>query len=287
MRSTGSTLGEVIVARGWDATLPTAVTWSVLVERLDTHRTLFDHQPDTVCASASIGKILLLLTVAEAVAGDQLDPHLTLSRHDVEPVGDSGQWQHLATDALPLVDVCALVGATSDNLATNVLIHHVGLDAVAGCASRLGLMRTGMHDIVRDTRGRDHPPALSTGSARELVALCAELSEPRAVDPAAAAAVVGWLSTNTDLSMVAGAFGLDPLAHGFVDRGIGLWNKTGTNVGVRCDVGVVDVDGRPAAYAALANWRADEPLDPTRDAVLDAMRSLGRQIISELRTGDR
>ena len=49
-----------------------------------------------------------------------------------------------------------------------------------------------------------------------------------------------WLSANTDLSMVASAFCLDPLAHFEPDRGIMLVNKTGTNAGVRADAGRVD-----------------------------------------------
>ena len=121
--------------------LPTDVTWSVLVQRLDPPTTLVEHHPDTVCASASIGKLLLLLTAAEAISQGDLDPNLRLSRVGVDPVGDSGQWQHLATDVLPLTDVCALIGATSDNLATNVLVKQIGLDAVAECAARLGLVK--------------------------------------------------------------------------------------------------------------------------------------------------
>jgi beta-lactamase class A len=75
--------------------------------------------------------------------------------------------------------------------------------------------------------------------------------------------------------MVASAFGLDPLAHaGGADRGITLWNKTGTDSGVRADVGAVRHGTGTVAYAVICNWRAEDRADP-RDQVLAAMRAIG------------
>ena len=98
------------------------------------------------------------------------------------------------------------------------------------------------------------------------------LDEARDISVNAAGQVRGWLSTNTDLSMVASAFGLDPLAHTAEDRGVTLWNKTGTNDGVRCDVGVVRRASSSVTYAVLANWSPQGPSDPIRDEVLAAMQ---------------
>jgi beta-lactamase class A len=85
--------------------------------------------------------------------------------------------------------------------------------------------------------------------------------------------VLGWLAAGSDLSMVAGGLGLDPLAHAAADRGLLLRHKTGTDTGVRADVGLVEGPRAALAYAVLANW---EPAagDP-RDAVLAAMREVG------------
>ena len=84
--------------------------------------------------------------------------------------------------------------------------------------------------------------------------------------------VLAWLATGVDLSMVGSAFGLDPLAHTVPDRGISLHNKTGTDVGVRADVGLVGTSSTALAYAAIANWPEDED---RRDEVHAAMRHLG------------
>ena len=62
------------------------------------------------------------------------------------------------------------------------------------------------------------------------------------------------MSAGTDLSMVGSAFGLDPLSHAGADGGVRLWNKTGTDTGVRADAGVVEVDGAIWSYAAICNW---------------------------------
>ncbi|MPY79376.1 MAG: hypothetical protein GEV04_12985 [Actinophytocola sp.] len=59
--------------------------------------------------------------------------------------------------------------------------------------------------------------------------------------------VLDWLATGFDLSMVASAFGLDPLAHTDRDRGV------------------------------RANWRPSEH-DQERDAVLAAMRGVGNLV---------
>ena len=255
--------------------LPKEVRWSVQALHSGSGRPLIEVEADRVCATASIGKILLLITLSESFQSGKLSPGTAMSRSDIEPVADSGLWQHLDTERLSAADLCSLVGATSDNLATNALISLVGLDAVAATGRRLGMTRTSLHDIVRDHRRPDDPPALSSGSARDLVHLCRLLDGVDEVSTAVASRVTKWLSTNTDLSMVASAFGLDPLAHGEVDRGIQLWNKTGTNDGVRCDIGAVRQGDETVTYAALANWTPQGPNDTTRDDVLTAMRDIG------------
>jgi beta-lactamase class A len=92
--------------------------------------------------------------------------------------------------------------------------------------------------------------------------------------------VLGWLATGTDLSMVGGAFRLDPLAHTAPDRGVMLWNKTGTNDGVRADVGSLQGKHTSVSYAVIANWTTT--VDDPRDAVLGGMREIGialRQLV--------
>jgi beta-lactamase class A len=268
------------------------VSWSVLVQRLGDATVVLDKDSETVLATASIGKILLLLTVAQLMHlpdvefpdgpdgfGDQM-----LDRREVLAVADSGIWQHLKSDRLPLHDVAALVGATSDNWATNALIERVGLPTVSDTATRLGLQTTALHDFVRDERTCEQPPHLSSSNAADLVTLVSAIHSGTGMDPSTSQRVQKWLSINTDLSMVAAAFGLDPLAHADADRGLRLWNKTGTNVGVRCDVGLLQTSNNAVAYAVLANWTPADSLDLTRDDVLSQMRGIGELVLQAARS---
>ncbi len=248
------------------------VQWSLAVLDLGDGRTmLVEHDSDRVLRTASIGKLILLVETAERIAAGRLDPREPLTREPQDAVADSGLWQHLRTDTLCVADVATLIGSVSDNLATNVLLRRIGLDSVHRRGDELGLRDTVLHDKVRDARDETMPPTLSTGTARELAGLMADLAGRHDLT---AATVRRWIANSTDLSMVGGAFGLDPLAHQGVDRGFLLHHKTGANVDVRADVGVVVGPQGRLAYAVLANWsRTDAP--GTRDGVLAAMRSIG------------
>ncbi|GAA2226551.1 class A beta-lactamase-related serine hydrolase [Herbiconiux moechotypicola] len=263
---------------------------------LESGRVLFSVDDHLSVPTASIGKVLLLIEVAARItsrdggraaaayrgsAGDRAVPGpealSILNRTPADTVGDSGLWQHLHVPALPVADLAALVGATSDNLATNVLLRRIGLDAVRARGESLGLRRTLLLDIVREERGPDDAPQLSVGSARELANLFRRLERGEVVDEATSALVRGWLSLNTDLSMVGGAFGLDPLAHGSADHGIALVNKTGTDAGVRSEAGFVIGPSAGVAYAAT--MRFNDTGVSARLAVLEAMHTLGADFL--------
>ena len=250
------------------------VTWGMAV-RSATGELLGAHGEDTVLSTASMGKVLLLVEAASQMADGALAEDEPLDRRSVEPVADSGLWQHLAVDVLPAPDACVLVGSVSDNLATNVLLDRVGLSRVTATGTELGLRATALHDRVRDVRGPRHPARLSSGTAGELAQLFAALDAGAVRGPAVSARVRGWLGTGADLSMAAGAYSLDPLARSADDRGVVLVHKTGTDAGVRADAGVVRCGDRAVAYAVVANWPAAED---RRDAVHAALRAFGGEL---------
>lgn len=252
--------------------------WSIRVRRAGSGELLAEHEPERRLRTASVGKLILLVEVAARLEDGTLSPRTPLSRG--ARVEDSGLWQHLTTDELPVADAATLVGSVSDNLATNALLDAVGLDAVAARGRRLGLVDSVLHDYVRTTRRPDQPWTLSEGTAREWCDLMLGLHTADIAPPAVCSRVLGWLCTCMDHSMVAGALHLDPLSHG-VDPGsrLRLWSKTGTDDGVRADVGVI-VDGDAAlAYAVLCAWEA--VVDVAE--VLTAMRDIGTECRAFLR----
>lgn len=254
-------------------------TWSVAIRDAATGTLLATHSPTTVLRTASVGKIFLLLEAARGLAAGDLDADEPLAWTDEDYVEDSGLWFSLRARTLPLADVCALVGAVSDNLATNVLVRRLGIDAARARAREFGCTDSRMLDRVRSERLPGMPPTLSLGRADELSDVMGRLHRGAAQGDDPCARVLGWLGANTDLSMVAAAFDLDPLAHAEPDRGVHLVNKTGTIATVRADVGIVHTDAVALAYAVLAGW--EEGTDP-RGAVLADMRAIGSALRTEL-----
>ncbi len=207
--------------------------------------------PDHVAPTASVGKILLLLAVADAFETGGLDPTMPVSRP--EPVTDSGLWQHLSAQQISVDDAVVLVGSVSDNLASNALLDVIGLDHVQATAADIGFPALQLHDRVRDHRTPEHPPHLSSGSAAQWSALMHELSTERLITPGVRRQVLRWLGLSVDHSLILAPFALDPLV---ADRAKWICaNKTGADPGLRADVGVVRNGNQIFSYAALA---ADE-----------------------------
>jgi beta-lactamase class A len=248
-------------------------SWSVAVREVPSGGSVAELDPDRVLPIASVGKLLLLLETARRIDEGTLDGSVRLRRRADDEVADSGLWQHLTVSELTVDDLGVLIGAVSDNLATNVLLRHVGLDDVQALGQELGLEATRLLDRVRDLRTDADPATLAVGNAVELSRLLLGLAGGTVVSPGASSRVRGWLAHGADLSMVAAPFGLDPLARGETDVGLTLVNKTGTDPGTRADVGVVTRAGRGLAYAVLARFEPGR--DESRTTVLEGMHRVG------------
>ena len=254
------------------------VSWRVCVLDAASGDLLAACDEQAVQRTASLGKLLLLVEVARRLEDGSLDPAEELAPTPDDLVEDSGLWWHLSARTFPLLDCAALVGAFSDNLATNVLLGRVGgARPVRATAQRAGLDGIRLHRKVRDTApppGTGSPFGLSSGSAAAYATLMGRLHRGDVLSAAVCSRVLGWLGLNADLSMVGGAFGLDPLCHVEPDRGMQLWNKTGTIADVLGDVGVVSGPAAVLAYAVLTEH--DDAHHPVgRDSALAGMAQLG------------
>ncbi|YAL83852.1 serine hydrolase [Dermacoccaceae bacterium W4C1] len=262
-----------------------SVQWSVLVQPLDPDpagrfpEPWLSQDPDAVLHTASVGKLVVLAQAARRLAEGTLDPAQTVRKSDTVQVSDSGVWDHLDQPELSVLDLCRLVGLASDNLATNAVIDVLGLEAVQAYGEQLELPPLMQYDYVREGRDPSQPgvaEVLSKASASSLIHYFG-LLHTGVIDDR----VRQWLALDTDTSMVASAFGTDPLAHTEPDRGLSLAHKTGTEQGIRCDTGIVSLEGVTVGYAALANWQPqpNERAEPdTRDEVLARMNEIGAMI---------
>jgi beta-lactamase class A len=230
-----------------------------------------------VVPTANLGAVLLLIEVSARLTNNEDSGYGILDKASQANVGYSGIWQHLQAPALPVGDLATLIGSSNDNLATNLLLQRVGLNAIRLRAETLGLKRTALLDIVRDVRGPDDAPQLSVGSVTELAWLFGALARGEIVDFETSQRVMGWLSLNTDLSMVASAFGLDPLAHRHEDHALLLVNKTGSDVGVRVEAGVLRGTRAGLSYAVTVKF--EETSLASRLRVLGAMRTIGEELL--------
>lgn len=253
--------------------------WSVLVTDVDTGEELLSNSPERVLDTASIGKIFLLHRLLSEVDAGARSLEDTVTRRPSEHMDNSGLWYLLQAQTLSLYDVAALIGAVSDNAATNTLCRVLGLDEVRHHTRAMGYVDSALDDSVRWPIPAAAPKTLSHANARELVRFVVRTARAEDLSASSSDALQRWLGAGMDLSMVASAFGLDPLAHYFYDRDVWLWNKTGTINNVRADMGLVLNPTRRIAYAALVNWDSGAP---ARDEALAAMREVGEFIRRQL-----
>lgn len=230
------------------------VSFSALAFDVDSGERVFAHRETEELDTASMGKVFLLHTALQMHVDGTLDLQEKLRRRPSERVDESGLWYLMEQDELSLYDVAVLVGAFSDNFATNVLIRRVGLENVAHQVKELGYRNSGLHDFLRWPRPAKAPRTLSTGTAAELSDFMARHAKDEFWDESTNEIFRRWLGAGADTSMVASAFDLDPLAHYHYQRDVWVWNKTGTNGTIRADAGIVMTPTRRVAYAVFANW---------------------------------
>lgn len=258
------------------------VEWAISIRDHDDRERALTH-PDAVMRTASVGKLLLLIEASRQMSSGALDEADVLRRRSRHRVADSGLWQHLDVDHLTARDLSVLIAAVSDNLATNVLLDHLGLPTLTDLSASLGLRHTALLDRVRDQRGPDDPATLSVGSASELSLLVSRLARGALISTEVSNRVCRWLSMGVDLSMVAAPFGLDPLAHSPSDRNLFVFNKTGSDPGVVADVGTVVSGRRSLSYAVVANW--DPAAADRRRTALAVMTAIGAALQTALDDG--
>ena len=243
--------------------------WSISLRRGDDPEQSAEYCSRDLVRTASVAKIFVLMALASRLANGRLSADRLVDRRRVDEVLDSGLWHAMRADSLPVADVALLIGAVSDNWATNVALDLCGLDTVQALARSVAPAGSMLNDYVRMARPAGVPATLSVGCAQDWVEIMQGLYAERST-------VLDWLAHDADLSMVAGAFDLDPLAHDVNDLGLRLWHKTGTDDGVRADVGVVASAQAVVSYAVLCNW-PDDGAD-SRRAVLTTMRAIGDEI---------
>jgi beta-lactamase class A len=232
---------------------------SLAMRDLQTGRTVAYHA-DRMVMTASVIKLPILVHVALAVREGSLSWETELKLTEEEIVGGSGVLNVLTPGlSLTLRDVCTLMTVVSDNTATNMVIEHLGVEAINRRMRSLGLPRTTLN---RKSYSADTPSLLCTKyglgvtTPNEMLRLLTRLANGTLGDAETSADILSLLAKQQYRDGIPRLLPADWKYAG----------KTGSVNPVRNDVGVVTApDGRRFALAIFVQklpvvlWTADNP----------------------------
>ena len=267
------------------------LTGSFVVRDVDSGRQL-DIDPDIVMPIASVAKVPIVLGVAARIAAGTIDPAQPVEvapGHATGP-GPTGVSRFRHPARIAVEDLASLALTISDNAAADALLDLVTVDGV-----RETLVRAGIPDIVvrhpfrdladtplerldageahlalelasRAAIGRDGHPIWqldtargNTGTALALADLMQQLWRPTRIDPDAAARVRTLMAANVIRHRLAPDLASDDAQ----------WaSKTGTLLGHRHEVGVLERAGRTTIVVAMSASSVAAATQPAAEAVL-------------------
>jgi beta-lactamase class A len=205
---------------------------------------------DVVLPQASSIKIPILVEVLrQAQAGKlRLDERVEVRKSQF--AGGSGVLQDFGdgTSAVSLRDLAALMIVVSDNTATNILIDRVGQAQVNDTMQSLGFEKTRlMRRMIQPQEERRGVENVST--AREMAALLEQLYRGKLLDERHTALAIELLKN--------AKYEPTPMGRG-LPAGVALAGKPGSLPGVRCESGIVLLDGRPYVLSVMTTYAADD-----------------------------
>jgi beta-lactamase class A len=218
------------------------------------------YEADRWFHGASTIKVAILLAVYGEIDSGRLVPQSRLhvrnrflSAYDGSPFRvladrDADSEVHAAIGKTMRVNELALhMIATSSNLATNLLLDLIGLDAVQRTIDRFGLTGLDVKRGVEDERAFQHG-IINRVTADGLVALLGLIAEERAYSPQLSREMLDILHRQEFKKGIPGR----------LPREVRVAHKTGDISTVAHDAGVVYAPGRkPYVIAILTEWTPD------------------------------
>ena len=197
------------------------------------------HREDEIFKSASCIKIAIMIELFRRIDSGELSLDQTYVLKEADKVPGSGVLQQLhAGIELTLRDVCYLMISISDNPATNILIDHLGMEAINATMRSLGLEKS---VLGRPMRGRpanaDEQENLATPA--EFAILVNSILEGTAASAESCMAMMEMLQLQSNARRIGR----------FVPEGT-LWgSKTGSYTTVVNDAGFVMTQDGPLVVA--------------------------------------
>ena len=246
--------------------------FAVCAERLDTEGARLASNEERVFPAASVIKIALALEVLCAIEEGSLDGSSRAMLHEADKVIGAGVLSALEPGLeLKVLDVLYLAMAISDNTAANLLIEHVGTEAVNARLASLGLVTTRLHGrIFVEGEGGEHSPS----TASELVALLRAIHRAEGLPPRACERLLALLARTQTASTVGRGLPDERFPRlGAPPPAITLAYKTGSLEGIVSEAAIVTAPGATYAIALMSEGSGD--IRPNHDNV-------GRVLLGEI-----
>ena len=209
--------------------------------------TRIEHRQDEQFITASTIKIAIMIELYRRVdAGEsRLDDIYVLREEDICPGSGVMQGLHMGAE-LTLKDVCYLMMSISDNTATNVLIDHVGKDAVNTTMRELGLK-----DAVLARKMRGGPAVEcegeNLGTPAEFSLLINTILDGKAASAESCMAMLEMLKTQANSRRIGR----------YVPAGMEWGSKTGSHTTTVNDVGFVMTQDGPLVISVFVEGIGD------------------------------
>ena len=205
---------------------------------------------DLLMPQASSIKIAVLLEVLRQAQAGKLHLEERVEIRKAQFAGGSGVLQDFGdgSSALSLRDLAALMMVVSDNTATNILIDRVGQAQVNETLQSLGFSHTRLlRRMIQPAEERRGVENVST--AREMAGLLAELHGGKLLDESHTALALELLRNDKPEPT--------PLGRG-LPAGVALAGKPGSLPGVRCESGIILLEGHPYVLSVMTSYAADD-----------------------------
>ncbi len=217
------------------------------IKDLSTGETFYRNADLVFPTASSIKLTVLLELLSQAQEGKlSLDEKHTVRRNETvagDPVlymlGDGSV-------TMTLRDLAVFMVVLSDNSATNILIDRLGMENINASVERLGLkethLRRRMIDLEAARRGKEN-----VSTPRELAVLLEKIRAGQALDP-----------THTQEYFRLLRLPKDSLFNKALPSTVPIQDKPGALEAVRCDAGIIEVQGHPLAMSVMTTYLASD-----------------------------
>lgn len=142
------------------AKLPATFKVTMSVESID-GKVYFRQRADERVPSASVIKIPILIELMEKVKKHEINLDKVHTLTNAEKTGGSGILANVTEGKqLTIREIAQEMIRSSDNTATNILIHEIGMEAINQNLVKLGMTKTRLNRVMMDTeaakQGRDN-----------------------------------------------------------------------------------------------------------------------------------